>query len=437
MRRELKHWRSALTRPRVWNRRARRRLVRTRKSERGVAILLVITTMMVMVILVTELTYSARVRVLVAAHQSDRVAAYWLARSGVNLYRMLLMGSRQMQGQIDSLVGSAGGALPDGFADSIPDNLWQLLPVVNTGLLRMMLGGDVSSADDLEGVNTDDLMSLRDSLDEEQIEESRDASLFADRNFLDFEGDFSVEVFDHDSRININAFATDTTVNAIESPTGQQLFALMSGPENDQWFYERGLDRWEVIGNLKDWADPDGFRSGGLGGQEDSLYNTQDPPYLAKNAAFDTLQEVRTVEGWQGEVFDKFGQLITVFGDPLGKINIQTADPLVVDALVRGAAQQASGAVVQDSVLEQCRVQIGQAFPWGFFPDSAQELVDAYQNNCGLQLDKAWLQERIGNQSNTFTITSTGLVGNSSITITAVLDFRNSPAGELIHWRVD
>lgn len=413
-----------------------KRLVRSRKSERGVAILLVITTMLVMVILVTELTYAARVRLLVASHQSDRIAAYWLARSGVNLYRMLLMGSAQMEGQIDSMMGAAGGALPDGFADSIPDNLWQLLPVVNTGLLRMMLGGDVSTADDLEGVNTEDLMSLRESMDEEQLEESRNASLFADRNFLDFEGDFSVEVFDHDSRINVNAFAADTTVNAIESPTGQALFALMSGQDNDQWFYERGIDRWEVIGNLKDWADPDGFRSGGLGGQEDSLYNTKDPPYLAKNAAFDTLEEIRTVEGWQGEVYDKFGDLITVFGDPLGKVNIQTAQPEVIDALVRGAAQS-TGITVQESMLEQCRVAIDQAFPWGFFPDSAQELADAYGNNCGLQLDKNWLQQRIGNTSQTFTITSTGLVGNSSVTITAVLDFRNNPAGELVHWRVD
>ena len=77
-----------------------------------------------------------------------------------------------------------------------------------------------------------------------------------------------------------------------ESPTAQRLFALMGGEENDEWFMERNIDRWEVIGNLKDWVDVDNLRSGGLGGDEDGLYNRLDDPYLTKNAKFDTLEEI-------------------------------------------------------------------------------------------------------------------------------------------------
>ena len=414
-------WR-ALTRPRSLG---PRRRMHARRGQRGVAMLVVVTTLMVMVVIVSELAYSSRVRFLVAAHQSDRVKAYWLARSGVNLYRMLLMGSKQMKGQLS-------GMLPAEFQDMIPDNLWQMLPVVNTGLLRMMLGGGL---DDSSDVDATDLMSLQDEIDEQGIEEeSREGSIFADRNFLDFEGDFSVEVFDHDSRVNVNAFAQDASVNAIESTTGQQLFALMSGQENDQWFYERGIDRWEVIGNLKDWADPDGFRSGGLGGQEDSLYQTKSPPYLSKNAAFDTMAEIRVVEGWQGEVYDKFGEYITVFGDPAGKLNAQTAAPEVIETLARGCP---SGSPPQDAQLVQCRQNIATNMVFGFMPDSGQEFADAYRTYCGIELDEQCLNQRIGNESNTFTVTSTGLVGTSSVTITAVLDFRTSGTGKLVYWRVD
>lgn len=400
-----------------------RRRLHARRGQRGVAILVVVTSLMVMVIIVSELTYASRVRFLVAAHSSDRVKAYWLARSGVNLYRMLLMGSKQMQGQVSQM-------LPAEFQDMIPDNLWQMLPVVNTGLLRMMLGGGI---DDAEDIASDDLMSLQDQIEEEGIEEeSRQTSLFDDRNFLDFEGDFSVEVFDHDSRINVNAFATDTSVNAIESTTGQQIFALMSGQDNDQWFYERGIDRWEVIGNLKDWVDPDGFRSGGLGGQEDSLYNTKDPPYLAKNSPFDTMDEMRTVEGWQGEVFDRYGEYLTVFGSTAGKINAQTAPPEVLETLARSCSNG-----LPDAALQQCQQTLAQELVFGFLPDSGAEFADLYQQYCGLELDRQCLNQRVGNESNTFTVTSTGLVGTSSVTVTAVLDFSSSSTGKLLYWRVD
>lgn len=344
-----------------------------------------------------------------------------MARSGFNLYRMLLIGSKQLQGQIS-------GMIPEDFKDMVPDNLWQMLPVVNTGLLRMLLGGT-----DVSDIQTDDLMTLSQEMDEETRDESREASLFSDRNFLDFEGDFTVEVFDHDSRININAFATDTSVNAIESSTGQQLFALLSGQENDQWFYDHGLDRWELIGNLKDWADPDGMRSGGSGGQEDSLYNRKDPPYLAKNAPYDTIEEIRTVEGWQGEVFEKYGEYLTVYGDPSGKLNIQTADPTVVETLVRACATPRP----QDAQLAQCRQTISQNMIFGFNPDNAKDFADTYLQYCGIEMDQQCLGDKVGNESNTFTIVSTGLVGTSSVTITAVLDFRSKSTGQLLHWRVD
>ena len=149
---------------------------------------------------------------------------------------------------------------------------------------------------------------------EDVMEQSREGGIFNDRNFLDFNGDFSAEVQDTESKIDISQMANENGTLQ-ESPTAQRLFALMGGEENDEWFMERNIDRWEVIGNLKDWVDVDNLRSGGLGGDEDGLYNRLDDPYLTKNAKFDTLEEIRLVAGWNGELFEKYKEQLTIWSN--------------------------------------------------------------------------------------------------------------------------
>lgn len=398
----------------------------SRHRRSGVALLVVITTVMVMTLLITDLTYGSRVRMLVAYHARDRVQAEWLARSGFNLYRIILVANKELE---------KNSTIKD-FADSmglpIGDALWQMVPVLNTGLLRMLMGsgGDASdvSEEDIETLKTTGQVS-------EEIEEaSREGGLFSDRNFLDFEGDFSAEVHDHESRININAFALadEKSVTSIyESPTAKQLYALMSGEENDQWFLERDIDRWEIIGNLKDWVDLDSMRSAGQGGYEDSLYNTLEPPYLTKNAPFDTTEEIKLVAGWEGEVFDKFGPNLTVFGSS-GKINVNNATDDVIKSVVRACSET----VPADSTMDLCMETMEFMFSRGSW-GSAKEFSQSAEQ-CGLPLTKECVDARVATSSQTFDIISIGLVGTSAVTLHAVLDFSGGNSkGELQYWRMD
>lgn len=409
-------WR-CLTKPRGLGPR-RRRPSHGRRS--GVAILMVVATLMVMTVLVTEIAYGSRVRMLTAAHTQQRVQAYWLARSGVNLYSLILMANKELA-KNSSLSGMA-----ESMGIPIGDALWQMIPVLNTGLLRMLMGGDVDE-EDMEAFQSSGEVT------EEIREESREGGLFSDRNFLDFDGDFTAEVVDHESRINVNAFVSDTKQNVQESEVGQQLYFLMSGEENDQWFNERNLDRWEIVGNLKDWVDQDTFRSGGLGGYEDNLYNTLDPPYLTKNAAFETTDEMHLVAGWEGEVYDRFGKSLTVFGDKQGKVNIQTAPPEVLNSLVRACATPKP----TDDQLGQCTSTI-EDNTFGFPPSGWKDFATRYEQYCGIQLDNQCIKKKVTESSSTFTITSTGLVGTSSVVITTVVDFSSgSSTGRTRYWRVD
>ena len=404
-----------LTKPRTLG--ARRRSTHGRRS--GVALLMVVATLMVMTVLVTEIAYGSRVRMLTAAHTQHRMQAYWLARSGVNLYTLILMANTELA------KNSALSGMAEQMGIPIGDALWQMIPVLNTGLLRMLMGGDVDE-EDLEA------FEATGQVDEETREESREGGLFSDRNFLDFDGDFAAEVSDHESRVNVNAFVSDTKQNAQESEVAQQLYFLMSGEENDQWFNERNLDRWEIIGNLKDWVDQDAFRSGGLGGYEDNLYNTLEPPYLTKNAPFETAEEIHLVAGWEGEVYDRFGDYITVYGDKNGKVNIQTAPPEVLNSLVRACANPPP----MDAQLGQCQSTIDDN-TFGFPPSGWKDFASRYEQFCGIQLDQQCIKKKVTESSNTFTITSTGLVGTSAVVITTVVDFNRKSTGETLYWRVD
>ena len=63
---------------------------------------------------------------------------------------------------------------------------------------------------------------------EDVMEQSREGGIFNDRNFLDFNGDFSAEVQDTESKIDISQMANENGTLQ-ESPTAQRLFALMGG----------------------------------------------------------------------------------------------------------------------------------------------------------------------------------------------------------------
>ena len=279
------------------------------------------------------------------------------------------------------------------------DNLWQMVPMLNTGLLRMLMGngGDVSdlSEETLESLRTTGKIAEE---DQAEIEEEQATSRFADRDWLSFDGDFMAEVKDHESRINVNAFANEGAVTVIqESPTGQLLAAVMGGEENETWLRQRNLDKWELIGNLKDWVDQDNMRAGGMGGYEDNLYNT-----LAH---------------------------LTVFGDPAGKVNINTID----DGLMMGLIRACVVPTPVDAQIMRTLEMMAQNDPFLTYLQDGKKLASAL-TAAGMPADEACITNKVTKTSQTFTITSTGLVGESSATITAVLDFSGSSSeGKLVY----
>ncbi|TNE85442.1 MAG: hypothetical protein EP330_25500 [Deltaproteobacteria bacterium] len=384
-----------------------------RGSRSGVALLLVLTNLLLMSVLVSEMTYTASVRVKLAVHERDEAKAEQLAYTGAQLYEILL-----------AFMDQAGRALGQ-YADMLgvdPNNLWQALPSVNTGLMRMVFvsGGSVDD-EDMARVATE-------GLSDEEVAESREGGSERERNFLDFEGDFLAELIDEDSKVDVSAMAASNPQNLSElmaNPQAQQLFGLMAGEENDRFFIDKGIERWELIGNLVDWVDADDNRVW-QGGSEQNVYANLASPYRPKNATFDSFEEIRLVDGWHDDdVWERFGQHLTIYGG--GRINVNSAQPEVIRGLLtaycmpNGIANQGLLDQVMTG-LEEYRLLIGPFRSPADFISAAEQYGATCSNPGQSQQSTGHIRQAIKVKSSTFRVTSTGIVGDAKVTITTIID---------------
>lgn len=379
-----------------------------------------ISALMVLTVLTVDVTYSSRVRLLKASHERDAEAAKALAISGANLYQLVLIVDKQLSKQLEQMAAGTGYESMLGAIGG----LWEMLPGINTGLLRMMfVAGPSADSDELEQFESEGLTA-------EQREESREGSgMFADKHFLDFEGDFLAEVIDENSKVSLNLIKNAGGASTCQENVGAQLiYGLMSGEENDQWFYERNIERWDLICNVLDWVDTDTTASTAQGGYEDNLYNRLDSPYLTKNAFFDTAEELRLVDGWNDEVYDRFAPHLTIYAD---KVNVNTAPEEVLKGLLRAYSV---GTKPYDATLDQA-LDNAQEQRLGMQYTSAKEFVDTFKN-LGMNLDSK-LESVLDTDSSVFSVTSTGIVNESTRVLRVVYDFGSSSQGKVRYWRLE
>ncbi len=398
-------------------------LATRRGSRSGIALVVVMTTVMILTVVVSDLAYTSRVRFLVTAHRQEERQAFWLANSGIQLYRLILAANMELASSLEQ------------FADYLPfppgDALWQMVPSINTGLLTMLLANE--GGVDLEDSSQEDkdrfqqTGQVSDDLRQQALEEG--GGLFSERSWLDLPGDMSAEVAAEDCRINVNLLASSDGTDLENSPTFQLLLGRMSGEDNDKWLRDRNLDARELISNLADWVDADTLRSGSRGGYEDSLYQDEDPPYLSKNAPFDTQDEIRLVDGWTDEVYDRFGGQFTIYGN--GKINIGCGDDQIHWAILKSS--YVNGGTLRDNQVNDIIDQIhDQELVIGF--SKPKDYVD-FLTSLGLQVDNELLNH-LSDQSLTFRIVSTGMVGNSTATIEEVVQYTKRGKSRLLYHRV-
>ncbi len=127
---------------------------------------------------------------------------------------------------------------------------------------------------------------------------------------------------DEDRSINLNQAKPEVL---------QALFQYAGGVERE--------DARRIAAAVRDWRDEDSDLSDG--GAESKDYLRKTPPYSAKNALFDDLEELKWVQGMTAEIFDKVKPYLTLHGS---RVNLNTAPSVVLMAM--GIEDQVAGKII-------------------------------------------------------------------------------------------
>ncbi len=291
-------------------------------ARRGVALVMVIVAITILAVFVADLMESSATEFHVAESERDRLKAEYLAKSGLNLTRLLIAHEPDIRRLVAPVYQMVVGRPPPQL------NVWDfgstlLAPFANYKEAKAMV--------ETSGV---------------------DFSLM--QGVVDTGGTFDVVTVPENGKINLNIplfFSGDQARRSI----AMQLFALLGGyqsPESpyDPMFSARDPDghyttRLDIVSDIIDWWDYDdqrtvfdpGSSSVQTAGSEDNIYAQFPDPYVVKNAPFDSLEELRLVRGvgddfWatfvEPKADDPHARKVTIYGS--GAVNVNMAPPEVL-----------------------------------------------------------------------------------------------------------
>lgn len=256
-------------------------LIKAVSNDRGVALMVVLWVMVILMIIVSEFAYTMKVESAAVRNFKDEAEAYYLAAAGIN------MGLAEIAENYDLVCLDKDGRL--------------VFKKKEKGRL-------------------------------EDIEAKREVLLGNGRVFY--------TISDERGRLNINTAARET-ISEVLRVYGIEV-----------------ADRDIIADSILDWRDADHEHR--MNGAETEYYSALPQPYASKDGPLDTVEELLLVQGMTPEIFYGSGMVppelvsldgtsdrdyegisryLTVKGD--GKININTADELVLEAVLgRGKAQE-------------------------------------------------------------------------------------------------
>lgn len=402
-----------------------------KKSQQGVALLMVLIALTILGSMTADLMETNETYLATTINARDAVRAEYMARSGVNLSRLLL--------SFQKILGS-----------SINFPFWQYADLVIEMFTDSEGGGMLA---DLAGVNLSGVEGLGLGVED---------------------GDLEVNIIDEDSKINVN-LANDEGLGGMRNRMIQQLTALMAPIEYDPLFKRESkggqfFEREDLICEILDWADPDEDLCDMSGSEDPSVYQTLDPPYERKNAPFDSLEELHLVNGIDDDVWSAFvepdpedpaSRVLTIWG--MGKINVNTAPTQVLFPLVCMLAADPNGmnpCTDPNQLVNLIQILQGMTMLRTFLPFSrARDFIAAIENPENLFMmgipgvrvyGKGTAARVLTTRSTVFSIYAKGTVGRVTKRIHVVVDMKaddsyflnpentvTAAGGKVLYWRME
>ncbi len=311
-----------------------------RSSERGAALLVAIVAVAVLAALTVDLAYETQVRLRIAANARDDLRAEALARSAVNVSRLVLA----FQNQVDQAMGAMNppaAASRGSSTNPIPalprPQIWNLIPV--SSALTQSLFGDAGPA-----------ASTASPPRAGSGQGDGGAPAFPSLSFGDFEGGFQARIEDEGQKVNAQLDAMDQS-----GWLGAQVEALLRMFCESRWdtLFDRTdadgqrYSRTDLVIHLRDWVNErDGasaLKASFPGGNcsfivppvpfeagfsdKNFAYDRGPDRYRTKNARMDSVEELHLVAGVSDAFMAAFGDQLTVYlSKNAGGLNVNTDD---------------------------------------------------------------------------------------------------------------
>ena len=149
------------------------------------------------------------------------------------------------------------------------------------------------------------------------------------------DGLLNAQIEDELGKINLNELAAGGDPNArkVKVLRTKRLFELLQVSP-------------DLVDAIVDWVDPDEVPE--PAGAETLYYQNQKPPYRAANAPLQTVRELRLIKGMTAQSFEKIVRFVTVYPEEgESRININTADPVVLQSLDPRITQAMAAEIIQ------------------------------------------------------------------------------------------
>lgn len=409
----------------------RARRLRVRRRRRGVALILVLSSLTILTVMLSEVQDENAAELGSALSARDALVAEYAARSGVNLSRLLIAAEPTIRKTLSPLFMLMQSAPPQ-----IP--VWEFSDRV------------MGAFNDAEGA--------------EAFKSLGGFDLTQGKNLGMSGAGFELRVIDEDSKINLNEPARGGAFG--QSRLAAQLIGLTGNPVHDPLFEGRDADgqfssRQAICSAVIDWTDPDqetyvcdpNNPTAQTAAAEDSFYELLKRPYSRKNAAFDSLEELHKLRGFGDDFWATFidpdpdrpdKRTVTVWGQ--GTINVNTANPQTLLAFICStapAARACTDPVEAQKFLMMVTMLRGAMAGVPLF-SSPRMFINALSNRgpfgemfkaVGMEpvpfLSEDQATKMVSVESKLFSIYSTGVVRSGKretrVRIHAVVDFRNAP----------
>jgi len=281
-----------------------------RNRQRGVALLITLTWLALMIALVAEFTYGTSVDAAQAANARDELKAHYMARSAVNLGRLLI---KIQQRFVEPVMTQArqmlqAAANPTGSStsgqNSATNDMLGGISLRVTDYAGTLMGFFSGSKEEIQGLGS--LIGI---------------DTAAIKGLGMSSGRFDAEITSEDGKIDLNCGAGLLPDKGRQGTVYRLLTGLMYSPRYERLFSEADsngqfVTRPEVARALIDWADGDEQMfsiDGSAASGEDYRYDTLKDRYRAHNNLYDSVEEIKMVRGVSDGFMEAFQPYLTVY----------------------------------------------------------------------------------------------------------------------------